>query len=139
MTRPPARKEKVALDKYLQTRHEDSLKFEDRLKQLKTNDPDASRIRSKVCEYLTDLILTDPSFACEHGIVDRLWRLCFYDFINVLRASREKLKRRGEDFGKAQDAIMRHVSEAIGFYNYVTEKLEDKLMKAYPALTGTQA
>ena len=139
MALPPTRNQKVSLEKYLQSRHEDSQKFEARLKLIKSNDPDAAPLRIKICEYLTDLILTDPSFACELDIVDRLWRLCFYERIRVLRATRDKVKRRGEDFGKQQDALLKHVSEAISLYNYLTETLEDKLMKAYPALSGTQA
>lgn len=135
----PVLQQKVSLDEYLQSRYEDSLKFEERLNRFKPNDQDASHLRIKVCEYLTDLILTDPNFACQHGIVERLWRLCFYDRIRMLRGSRDKLKRKGEDFGKVQDALMKHVSEAISLYNYLTETLEDKLMKAYPALSGTQA
>ncbi|GAX24121.1 protein SMG7 [Fistulifera solaris] len=124
---------------YLAKRHEDSLKFEAHLKQLKSNDKAAMQLRIKVCEYLTDLILTDSSFACEHGIVDRLWRLCFYDRIRALRASRDKLKRRGENFETAEKALIKTLSEAISLYKFMMESLEDKLMKAYPAVSGTQA
>jgi hypothetical protein len=130
---------KVSREEYLKKRHEDSLRFEARLKQVQPKDPAASQLRIKVCEYLTDLILTDPSFACEHGIVDRLWRLCFYDRIRTLRASRDKLKRRGEDSERIEKALVTHLSEAISLYKYLIESLEDKLMKAYPAVSCTQA
>ncbi|GAX27053.1 protein SMG7 [Fistulifera solaris] len=130
---------KVSREEYLEKRHDDSLKFEARLKQLKSNDKAAMQLRIKVCEYLTDLILTDPRFACEYGIVDRLWRLCFYDRIRALRASRDKLKRRGEDFESDEKAFVKTLSEAISLYKFMIESLEDKLMKAYPAVSGTQA
>ena len=71
--------------------------------------PSNTSLRVQICELLADILLTDPDYAHEHQIPDRLWRQCFYDRIRRLR--------------KEPAALQTILKEAHAFYEYLGAKI----------------
>ena len=102
-----------------------------------------NKLRVPLCEALSDLILTDPAFAAQHTICERLWRLCFYQRISALRLAvhQEKRKKRQHSSSSAaattttnkaikpQQALLDFLVEAAALYEYLLQKLQAKLVQ----------
>lgn len=63
--------------------------------------------------------MKSPSFSHNNGIPTIMWRKCFYDYISTQRS-----KSKSED-GKA--VYEKTLKESIQFYEYVIEKLEERV------------
>ena len=109
----------------------------------KKADDQASRLRMRLCEVLSDIILTDPLFSLKHDCIGRLWRSCFYSPIGTLRSriSREKRKK-GPNVAKLEKSLNHFLSEAITLYDYLMGQYHSKLLQADPtgmSLTPSQS
>ncbi|CAB9516977.1 Protein SMG7 [Seminavis robusta] len=105
--------------------------LEAQLEQLpsKKSDDQASRLRMRLCEVVSDIILTDPLFALQHDCIGRLWRSCFYGPIGTLRSriSREKRKK-GPNVAKLEKSLKHFLGEAITLYEYLITQYHGKLV-----------
>lgn len=105
--------------------------LETQLEQLppKKSDDQASRLRMRLCEIVSDIILTDPLFALKNDCIGRLWRSCFYGPIGTLRSriSREKRKK-GPNVTKLEKSLSHFLTEAITLYEYLISQYHCKLL-----------
>jgi Est1 DNA/RNA binding domain/Telomerase activating protein Est1 len=105
--------------------------LETQLEQLppKKSDDQASRLRMRLCEIVSDIILTDPLFALKNDCIGRLWRSCFYGPIGTLRSriSREKRKK-GPNVAKLEKSLSHFLTEAITLYEYLISQYHGKLL-----------
>jgi len=102
-----------------------------------TNDDNKpSKLRSHLCEVLTEILLANPTFASENHCFQRLWRGCFYKPISIWRqqVSREKRKR-SPNLATSQEGFKFFLSEAIKLYDCLVKMYLEKLC---PASTQTQ-
>lgn len=99
----------------------------------KKSDDQASKLRMRLCEILSDIILTDPHFSIRHDCIGRLWRNCFYSPIGVLRqrTAREKRKK-GPNVVKYEKMLTHFLSEAITLYDYLMSQYHSKLLESDP-------
>lgn len=102
----------------------------------KKSDEQASKLRMRLCEMLSDIILTDPLFSTKHDCIGRLWRNCFYHPIGTLRSriSREKRKKL-PNAPKLQQTLNHFLSEAITLYDYLMTSYHAKLKQADPTMS----
>jgi hypothetical protein len=71
--------------------------LENAIKQSSNNDSISQVYRSKLCEILTTLLLSQPSeVLVKHDVASKLWTLCFYTRINQFRERMAKERRREE-------------------------------------------
>eukprot|EP00521_Asterionellopsis_glacialis_P013791 CAMPEP_0195304208 /NCGR_PEP_ID=MMETSP0707-20130614/34066_1 /TAXON_ID=33640 /ORGANISM="Asterionellopsis glacialis, Strain CCMP134" /LENGTH=176 /DNA_ID=CAMNT_0040367961 /DNA_START=178 /DNA_END=705 /DNA_ORIENTATION=- len=123
-----------------------ALELEEQLSKLPKNSKNpeerASVIRTSLCEILSDVLLTDPTFAVRKDCPGRLWRHCFYGRINELRGriAREKKKRSlklsttesssssGGSEDKYEKNLSTFLSEAIKLYQYLVNMYESKIL-----------
>jgi len=102
-----------------------------------TNDDNKpSKLRSHLCEVLTEILLANPTFASENHCFQRLWRGCFYKPISIWRqqVSREKRKR-SPNLATSQEGFKFFLSEAIKLYDCLVKMYLEKLC---PVSTQTQ-
>jgi hypothetical protein len=94
----------------------------------KTAEETAAKLRSQLCEILSDVLISDPSLALEKECAGRLWRNCFYAPIGVWRSrvSREKRKK-GANLAKLQQSFKQFLIEAITLYDYLVLQYQSKL------------
>jgi len=107
--------------------------LEQQLNQLANtkSDEEASRLRMRLCEVVSDIILTEPQFAQRHDCVGRLWRSCFYAPIGVLRKRKAKEQRKkGPNVGRYETSLANFLKEAITLYEYLITQYKDKLVIA---------
>jgi hypothetical protein len=95
----------------------------------KSNDEKAARLRSHLCEVLSDLLISDPVLATENDCSGRLWRSCFYAPIGVWRSriSREKRKQ-GPNLASLEQSFQRFLGEAVTLYDYLVLQYQAKLL-----------
>jgi hypothetical protein len=104
----------------------------------KLEEDKAARLRSHLCEVISDLIITDPAVSREHDMATTLWRSCFYIPICSFRKEISKVKRRK---GSSPAVALEHqfkkfLSEALALYDYLSIQYQSKLM---PGLTQTNS
>eukprot|EP00586_Coscinodiscus_wailesii_P018548 CAMPEP_0172501088 /NCGR_PEP_ID=MMETSP1066-20121228/145978_1 /TAXON_ID=671091 /ORGANISM="Coscinodiscus wailesii, Strain CCMP2513" /LENGTH=1214 /DNA_ID=CAMNT_0013275687 /DNA_START=512 /DNA_END=4156 /DNA_ORIENTATION=+ len=104
-----------------------------------------SQARMKLCELLSDVLLSDPHVAMKKDCCGRLWRLCFYPQIAELRTRMSKEKnRRGKQQqqeemkggGGSDEALRVFLDEAIVFYEFLVGKFEDMVINSSPTTTS---
>jgi len=101
--------------------------------------PKASNLRVRLCELLSDVLLTDPKFAIEHDCINRLWKGCFYEVIGYFRQriSREKRKPTSKKdpsslVPRYEKFLKRHLQEAVQLYEYLISQYHAKLLPSDP-------
>lgn len=94
------------------------------------------KLRSHLCEVLSDILISSPKFSLEKDCFQRLWRGCFYNPIRIRRqlVSREKRKR-SPSLGATQEEFKHFLSEAVTLYDYLVLQYLTKLV---PDVTQTQ-
>ena len=94
----------------------------------KSAEETAAKLRSQLCEILSDVLISDPSLALEKECAGRLWRNCFYAPIGVWRSrvSREKRKQ-GANLAKLEQSFKKFLIEAITLYDYLVLQYQSKL------------
>lgn len=94
----------------------------------KSNDEKAARLRSHLCEVLSDILISDPVVGMENDCTGRLWRSCFYAPIGIWRSriSREKRKQ-GSNLSSLEQAFKKFLGEAITLYDYLVLQYQSKL------------
>ena len=60
------------------------------------NDISTQKIRCMLCDKLSNIILDDPLLSESNDVVNRLWKICFYNRINELRSLITKEKSRAK-------------------------------------------
>jgi hypothetical protein len=95
----------------------------------KSNDEKAARLRSHLCEVLSDILISDPLVGIQNDCTGRLWRSCFYAPIGIWRnrISREKRKQ-GLNVASLEQSFKRFLGEAITLYDYVVLQYQSKLV-----------
>lgn len=98
-------------------------------KKSSTHDEKAARLRSHLCEVLSDILITDPILGMEHDGSGRLWRNCFYTPIGIWRnrISREKRKQ-GPNLATFEQSFKKFLSEAIMLYEFLIAQYKSKLL-----------
>jgi hypothetical protein len=94
----------------------------------KSAEETAAKLRSQLCEILSDVLISDPLLALEKECAGRLWRNCFYAPIGVWRSrvSREKRKQ-GANLAKLEQSFKKFLTEAITLYDYLVLQYQSKL------------
>jgi len=94
-----------------------------------SNESVGRKLRIQLCQYLSDIVLSDPVVAVSEDCVGRLWRVCFYARINKLRGriSREAKKSKGESKAVLEESLKTFLGEATVLYDYLVHKLEDSV------------
>jgi hypothetical protein len=94
----------------------------------KSAEETAAKLRSQLCEILSDVLISDPSLALEKECAGRLWRNCFYAPIGVWRSrvSREKRKQ-GANLAKLELSFKKFLTEAVTLYDYLVLQYQSKL------------
>jgi hypothetical protein len=95
----------------------------------KSNDEKAARLRSHLCEILSDILISDPFIGTEKDCTGRLWRSCFYAPIGIWRSriSREKRKQ-GPNLASLELSFKKFLGEAITLYDYLALQYQTKLL-----------
>ena len=109
--------------------------LEEQLKKTDANSSAADKLRTPLCEVLSDLILTCPQIAAAENIPERLWRHCFYSKISLQRQLVQKHRRKVQKNGavahggliRAQSALKDFLTEAAGLYEFLFAKLQHML------------
>ena len=104
-------------------------------KVAKDKDDKAAKLRSRLCEIYADVLIADPNLGLDKDCVGRLWRLCFYTPLGVLRSrvSREKRKK-GPNLVQYDKAMKKFLQEALQLYDYLIGRYQSKLLP--PASDG---
>ena len=121
------------------------------------NDISTQKIRCMLCDKLSNIILDDPLLSESNDVVNRLWKICFYNRINELRSliTKEKSKAKkklnplpGESVSAkaAEQAKLlvaqyetqykQFLTEAIKLYQYIIDRYTKEL--SMPPLSQTQ-
>jgi hypothetical protein len=84
---------------------------------------DSQSIRIRLCELYSDCLLRNPAVAYEHGILDRLWRYCFYPRIGDERKEIARCKKHKNSTPNAIASVVanfrRFLQEAMDLYRYL--------------------
>mmetsp|Transcript_9997 Transcript_9997/g.15797 ORF Transcript_9997/g.15797 Transcript_9997/m.15797 type:complete len:838 (-) Transcript_9997:297-2810(-) len=96
----------------------------------KSNDEKAARLRSHLCEILSELVISHPLAASESDCSGRMWKSCFYAPIGVWRSriSREKRKH-GASLASLEQSFQRFLGEAVTLYDFLVLQYKDKLVQ----------
>ncbi|GMI06491.1 hypothetical protein TrVE_jg1441 [Triparma verrucosa] len=86
--------------------------------------------RLKLLGIASALIMKSPQFSHINSVTTIMWRKCFYDYISTQRSKSKQPE------GLA--TYKKTLSESIQFYNYVIEKLEEKLKSSGPNSNDSQ-
>jgi tetratricopeptide (TPR) repeat protein len=84
---------------------------------------DSQSIRIRLCELYSDCLLRNPAAAYEHGVLDRLWRYCFYPRIGDERKEIARCKKHKNSNPTAVVTVVanfrRFLQEAMDLYRYL--------------------
>lgn len=97
----------------------------------KSNEEKAARLRSHLCEVLSDVLISDPATGHSQDCTGRLWRSCFYAPILIWRKkiSREKKKQSNPKTLKSlEQNFKKFLGEAVTLYDYLTVQYQSKLV-----------
>ena len=86
--------------------------------------------RLKLLGIASALIMKSPQFSHINSVTTIMWRKCFYDYISTQRSKSKQPE------GLA--TYKKTLSESIQFYDYVIEKLEEKLKSSGPNSNDSQ-
>jgi len=128
-------------DKRQSEKEEPSISAEERLKAvseleslLQQQSPSGCRkTRMKLCEQLSDILLSDPAVAFKKDCCGRLWRGCFYPQITDLRSrvaheKNHKMSKKKSKLESVEEALRVFLGEAIVFYVFLVEKFEEMVL-----------
>lgn len=106
----------------------------------KSNDEKAARLRSHLCEILSDILISDPLVGIENDCTGRLWRSCFYAPIGIWRSriSREKRKH-GPNLASLEQSFKKFLGEAITLYDYLVLQFQSKLVPSNSQLNSQES
>lgn len=120
------------------------------------DDISTQKIRCMLCDKLSNIILDDPLLSESNDVVNRLWKICFYNRINELRSlitkEKSKAKKRanplpGESISikaaeQAKQLVAQYetqykqfLNEAIKLYQYIIDRYTKEL--SMPPLSQT--
>lgn len=97
----------------------------------KSESTSTARLRMQLCETLSDILLTDAPFSNRKDVYGRLWRHCFYQRIQALRARIARHQKRQADsksITTLQENLNTFLQEAVVLYDYLRDKYERKLV-----------
>ena len=121
------------------------------------DDISTQKIRCMLCDKLSNIILDDPLLSESNDVVNRLWKICFYNRINELRSlitkEKSKAKKRANPLpGEAisvkaseqakllvvqyETQYKQFLTEAIKLYQYIIDRYTKEL--SMPPLSQTQ-
>lgn len=106
-------------------------KADDLEKQLQGNKGDerVGRLRLPLCETMADVMLADPKSSAEKDVAGRLWRICFYQRILLIRTKKQKEQRRGNDTSRIEASFNEFLREGVTLYDFLINRLRRKLEK----------
>lgn len=110
------------------TRSED---LESQLTNLhKAEEEKAARLRSHLCEVLSDILISDPVTGQENDCTGRLWRFCFYSPIASWRkkVSREKRRQEKSSVKALSLNFKKFLGEVVTLYDYLVVQYQSKLI-----------
>jgi len=121
------------------------------------DDISTQKIRCMLCDKLSNIILDDPLLSESNDVVNRLWKICFYNRINELRSliTKEKIRAKKKSNPLPGEAISvkaaeqakqlvaqyetqykQFLNEAIKLYQYIIDRYTKEL--SMPPLSQTQ-
>eukprot|EP00934_Nitzschia_sp_Nitz4_P006590 Nitzschia sp. Nitz4//scaffold16_size188269//171356//173584//NITZ4_001818-RA/size188269-processed-gene-0.71-mRNA-1//-1//CDS//3329538598//6580//frame0 len=104
--------------------------LEDQLsKMIKSEEEQAARLRSHLCEVFSDILISDPVTGLQCDCTGRLWKCCFYGPINVWRRKVSHEKRKNlPTFHATSQSFKRFLNEAVTLYDYIIAQYRNKLL-----------
>lgn len=108
----------------------EATKLESKLSRKNESSKDTQVYQRRLCELLSQVLISDPEIAMKTDCSARLWRGCFYANISKLRGTITKTKKRGKGSAEVkllEDQLRSYIAEAISLYVYLVDNYEKKL------------